>query len=169
MLKVKSLIVVSLMSALFSTGVGATEQLKVGFVNLQRIFKDAPVAQKALKRLEGEFKNRDLDLQRRAKELQDLQANLEKNAVTMSESDRRAKEKDFADLSREFQRRQREFREDFNLRQNEENAAIIDRANKAIRQIAETDKYDLILQDVVYFSPRIDITDRVIKALSDSK
>jgi hypothetical protein len=88
-----------------------------------------------------------------AKQLQGLQENLEKNSVTMAESERRTKEKEFGELSREFQRRQREFREDLNLRQNEENAAVIEKANKAIKQIAESDKYDLILQDVVWVSP----------------
>jgi outer membrane protein len=104
-----------------------------------------------------------------AKQIQTLQANLEKNSVTMAETERRAKEKEFAELSREFQRRQREFREDLNLRQNEENAAVIEKANKAIKQIAETDKFDLILQDVVWVSPKLDITDRVIKALAEGK
>jgi outer membrane protein len=87
----------------------------------------------------------------------------------MAEPERRAKEKDLAELSREFQRKQREFREDLNLRQNEENAAIIEKANKAIKQLADSEKYDLIVQDVVWVSPRLDMTDKVIKALSDSK
>ena len=168
MLKVKSLVVASLMSALFMAGEAAAE-LKVGYVNTQRIFRDAPAAQKAGKKLEGEFAKRDQDLQRMAKQLQGLQENLEKNSVTMAETERRAKEKDFAELSREFQRRQREFREDLNLRQNEENAAVIEKANKAIKQIAEAEKFDLILQDVVWVSPKLDITDRVIKALADAK
>jgi outer membrane protein len=168
MLKTKSLVAISLLSALFVTGVGAVE-LKVGYVNTQRIFRDAPAAQKAGKKLEGEFAKRDQDLQRMAKQLKDTQESLERNAVTMAESERRAKEKEFAELSREFQRRQREFREDLNLRQNEENAAVIEKANKAIKQIAEAEKYDLILQDVVWVSPRLDITDRVIKALADGK
>lgn len=167
-MKVKSIILASLIPALFAGSVAAAE-LKVGYVNTQRIFRDAPAAQKAAKKLEGEFAKRDQDLQRMAKQLQGLQENLEKNAVTMAETDRRAKEKEFAELSREFQRRQREFREDLNLRQNEENAAVIEKANKAIKQIAETDKFDLILQDVVWVSPRLDITERVIKALSDAK
>jgi outer membrane protein len=166
MLKVKSLVVASLMSALFVAGEAAAE-LKVGYVNTQRIFRDAPAAQKAGKKLEGEFAKRDQDLQRMAKQLQGLQENLEKNSVTMAETERRAKEKEFAELSREFQRRQREFREDLNLRQNEENAAVIEKANKAIKQIAEAEKFDLILQEAVYRSPRIDITDKVIKALAD--
>jgi len=167
-LKVKSLVLASLMSALFVTGASANE-LKVGYVNTQRIFRDAPAAQKAAKKLEGEFAKRDQDLQRMAKQLQGLQENLEKNSVTMSEGDRRNKEKEFGELSREFQRKQREFREDLNLRQNEENAAVIEKANKAIKQIAEGDKFDLILQDVVWVSPKLDITDRVIKALAEGK
>ena len=144
-------------------------EMKIGYVNTQRIFRDAPAAQKAAKKIESEFSKRDQDLQRMAKQLKDLQEGLEKNAVTMSESERRAKEKEFADLSREFQRRQREFREDLNLRQNEENAAVIEKANKAIKQIADAEKFDLILQDVVWVSPRLDITDRVIKALAEGK
>jgi outer membrane protein len=144
-------------------------ELKVGYVDTQRIFRDAPLAQKAGKKLEGEFSKRDQELQRMAKQLQGMQEALEKNAVTMSENERRNKEKEFGDLSREFQRRQREFREDLNLRQNEENAAVIEKANRAIKQIAESDKFDLILQDVVWVSPRLDITERVIKALSDGK
>ena len=87
----------------------------------------------------------------------------------MTESDRRNKERDLNELSRDFQRKQREFREDLNLRQNEENAAIIEKANKSIKQIAETEKFDLIVQDVVWVSPKLDITDKVIKSLSDGK
>lgn len=167
-MKVKSLVLASLISALSVTGVAAAE-LKVGYVNTQRIFRDAPAAQKAAKKLEGEFAKRDQELQRMAKQLQGLQENLEKNAVTMAESERRAKEKEFGELSRDFQRKQREFREDLNLRQNEENAAVIEKANRAIKQIAEADKFDLILQDVVWVSPRLDITERVIKALAEGK
>ena len=167
-MKAKFVVLAALLSALLTTGVEAAE-LKVGYVNTQRIFRDAPAAQKAAKKLEGEFAKRDQELQRMAKQLQGLQENLEKNSVTMSETERRAKEKEFGELSREFQRRQREFREDLNLRQNEENAAVIEKANKAIKQIADAEKFDLILQDVVWVSPRLDITDRVIKALSDAK
>lgn len=167
-MKIKSLVLASLVSALFVTGVGASE-LKVGYVNTQRIFRDAPAAQKAAKKLESEFSKRDQDLQRMGKQLQSLQENLEKNAVTMAEGDRRTKEKEFGELSREFQRKQREFREDLNLRQNEENAAVIEKANRAIKQIAESEKYDLVLQDVVWVSPKLDITDRVIKVLIEGK
>lgn len=167
-MKAKSLVLASLVTALFAGSVGAAE-LKVGYVNTQRIFRDAPAAVKAAKKLESEFSKRDADLQRIAKQLQGMQENLEKNSVTLSESDRRTKEREFADLSRDFQRKQREFREDLNLRQNEENAAVIEKANKAIKQIAEAEKYDLILQDVVWVSPRLDITEKIIKALTEAK
>ena len=169
MLKAKSFVLASLISTALLVAGEAAAELKVGYVNTQRIFRDAPAAQKAGKKLEGEFARRDQDLQKMSKQLQGLQENLEKNAVTMAETERRAKEKEFGELSREFQRRQREFREDLNLRQNEENAAVIEKANKAIKQIADAEKFDLILQDVVWVSPRLDITDRVIKALAEGK
>ena len=161
-------LMVALSVVLPATQASAAE-LKVGYVNTQRIFRDAPTAVKAQTRIEAEFSQRDQDLQRMAKQLQGLQETLEKNSVTMSESERRGKEKELNDLSREFQRRQREFREDLNLRQNEENAAIIEKANKAIKQLAENEKFDLIVQDVVWVSPRLDVTDKIIKALSDGK
>lgn len=148
-------------------GASASEPLKVGYVNTQRIFRDAPTAVKAAKKIETEFSKRDQDLQQMAKQLQGMQDSLNKNAVTMAESERREREKEVNDLSREFQRKQREFREDLNLRQNEENAAIIEKANKAIKQLAETEKYDLIVQDVVWVSPKLDVTDKIIKALSE--
>ncbi|MDR2366204.1 MAG: OmpH family outer membrane protein [Zoogloeaceae bacterium] len=148
--------------------VGAAE-LKVGYVDIQRIFRNAPSAVQAAKDIEKEFSGRDQDLQKMAKKLQGLQESMEKNAVTMSESERRNKEREFADLSREFQRKQREFREDLSLRQNEALATITEKATKVIRQIADSEKFDLILQDVVWVSPRLDITDKVVKALSDGK
>ncbi len=162
-------LLVALMASLPLSCALAVEQLKIGYVNTQRLFRDAPAAVRAAKKIEQEFAKRDQDLQRLAKQVQGLQESLEKGGPTMAESERRAKEKDLAELSREFQRKQREFREDLNLRQNEENAAIIEKANKAIKQLADSEKYDLIVQDVVWVSPRLDMTDKVIKALSDSK
>ena len=162
-------LLVALMASLPVSSVSALETLKVGYVNTQRIFRDAPTAVKAAKKIEAEFSRRDQDLQRIAKQLQTMQEALEKNALTLSESERRLKEKDLNELSRDFQRKQREFREDLNLRQNEENAAIIEKANKAIKQLAESEKYDLIVQDVVWVSPRLDVTDKIIKALSEGK
>lgn len=140
---------------------------RIGFVNSQKIMNESPQAARAKKRIEKDFEKRDQELQKMAKQLQGLQEALEKNALTMAESERRTKEREFGDLNRDFQRRQREFREDLSQRQNEEMAAILERVNKAIKQIAETEKYDIIFQEAVYANPRIDVTDKVIKALGD--
>ena len=141
---------------------------KIGFVNTERLFREAAPAKRAQQKLEREFAGRDSDIQKLNKQVRDLQASLEKDGVTMAETDRRNKERDLANMSRDLQRLQREFREDLNLRRNEELGAVQERANKVIQQIAEAEKFDLILQDpVVYASGRIDITDKVIKALAD--
>lgn len=147
----------------------AAEQLKVGFVNTERVLREAAPAQKAQKKLEKEFQPRDQELQKMDKQVKDLQGQLEKEAVTMPESERRRKERELGELTREFQRKQREFREDLNLRRNEELAGVLERANKVIRGIAEQDKFDLILQEAVYVSTKIDITDKVLKALAADK
>lgn len=166
-MKTKLMATIAVIAAM--TAGEAAAELKVGYVNTQRLFRDAPIAVKAQKKLDAEFSKRDQDLQKLAKQLQSKQENLEKNAVTMSETDRRNQEREVAELNRDIQRKQREFREDLNLRQNEEMAAVLEKANKAIKQIAEAEKYDLILQEAVYVSQKLDITDRVIKALAESK
>ncbi len=147
----------------------ALAETKIGFVNSDKVMREAAPAVRAQKRLEKEFEKRDQDLQRIAKDLQTMQESLEKNGMTLAESDRKTKEREFNDLNREFQRRQREFREDLNQRRNEELASVLDKANKAVKQIAEAEKYDIIFQEAVYASPRIDITDKVVKALADGK
>jgi outer membrane protein len=108
-------------------------------------------------------------LQRREGQMKALKSQLQKEAMTMSESDRRAKEQELARMSLDFQRMQREYREDLNLRRNQELAALFERANRVIKQIAESEKFDLILQEAVYRNPRIDITDKVLKALAEGK
>jgi outer membrane protein len=144
-------------------------QGKFGFVNTERILRDATPAVRAQKKIEAEFQKRDQELAKIAEQLKRMQDELDKNAVTMSEAQRRTKEREFGDLNRDFQRKQREFREDLNQRRNEELARVVEQANRVIRQIAEQEKFDIIFQDAVYASPRIDITDRVIKALEGSK
>ena len=146
----------------------AAVDYKIGFVNTERLFREAAPAKRAQQKLEKEFASRDAELQKLAKQVRDLQTTLDRDGATMAEADRRNKERDLANGSRDLQRLQREFREDLNLRRNEELAAIQERANKVIQQIAEAEKFDLILQDpVVFASQRIDITDKVIKALAD--
>jgi outer membrane protein len=144
-----------------------SNDFRVGFVSTERLFREAAPAVRALKKLEKEFQPRDQELQKMAKQAKDLQTQLEKDGVTMAESERRNKEADLARINRDLQRMQREFREDLNLRKNEELAQVLERANKVIAEIAEKEKYDLILQEAVYRSPRIDITDKVLKALAD--
>jgi outer membrane protein len=141
---------------------------KIGFVNGERLLREAAPAKRAQAKLEKEFAGRQADLQKLDKQVQALQQSLDRDGATMSESDRRNKERDLANMTRDLQRSQREFREDLNLRKNEELASMQERANKVIQQIAVDEKFDLIVQEpVIYASPRIDITDRVIKALSD--
>jgi outer membrane protein len=159
------------LTALGAAPLGAQQQPsgKFGFVNTERILRDAAPAQRAQKKIEAEFQKRDQELARIAEQLKRMQDDLDKNAVTMSETQRRNKEREFGDLNREFQRKQREFREDLNQRRNEELAQVVEQANRVIRQIAEQEKFDIIFQDAVFASPRIDITDKVIKALESGK
>jgi outer membrane protein len=91
---------------------------------------------------------------------------LDKDAPVLSEADRGRRQRELGDLDKDFQRRQREFREDLNQRRNEELATVLDRTNRVIKQIAEAEKYDIVFQEAVYISPRIDITDKVLKALN---
>lgn len=147
----------------------ALAESKIGFVNSDRVMREAAPAVRAQQRLEKEFEKRDDELQRLGKELQTMQEDLERNGMTMAEADRRTKERSFNEMNRDFQRKQREFREDLNQRRNEELASVLERANRAIKQIAEAEKYDVILQEAVFASARIDITEKVIKALADTK
>ncbi len=142
-------------------------ELKIGFVNTERVFREAAPAKRAQQKLEREFAARNAELGKIEKQGRDLQAELERDNMTMPEATRREKERQLADISRNFQRVQREIREDLNLRRNEELAGVQERATRVINQIAEQEKFDLIIQEAVFASSRIDITDKVIKALAD--
>jgi len=145
-----------------------TADLKIGFIDMDRIRKESAPAERAFKKLKREFDPRSQELDKTGQQIKTLQAQLEKEGLTMSDIDRQAKEQELARLNRDLQRAQREFQEDLNLRQNEEYAALIELTSKAVKQITDTEKYDLIFQDAVYHSPRIDITDKVLKALADT-
>ena len=145
--------------------ISALAQTKIGFVNTERIMRDSAPAEQASKRLEAEFAKKQRDLQKLADKLKQMQNDLQKNAMTMSDAQRRSKEREFSELSRELNRRDRDFRDEVNQRRNEEIGQLRDKATRVIQQIAEREHYDLILQDAVYVNPRIDITDKVIKAL----
>jgi outer membrane protein len=161
----RNLILVLVMLLPLAGGVCAAD-LKVGFVDAERINRESAPADEASKRLEKEFQPRVLEIQRREGQIKTAQTQFEKDALTMSENDRRSREQDMSRQIVDLQRLQREFQEDLNLRRNQELGALLERANKIIRQIAESEKFDLIVQEAVYRSPRVDITERVLKALA---
>ena len=154
---------------LWSAAAAGAAELKIGFIDAERINRESVPAERASKQLEKEFAPRAQELQRREAQIKTLQGQLEKESVTMGEGDRRNKEQELARLSLDFQRLQREYREDLNLRRNQELQALFERANRVIKQIAESEKFDIILQEAVYRSPRIDITERVLKALASER
>ncbi|WP_255464044.1 MULTISPECIES: OmpH family outer membrane protein [unclassified Herbaspirillum] len=144
----------------------AQESSKIAFVSTERIFREAAPAKAAQTKLEQEFAKRDRELQDMAARLKAQSDKLDKDASVLSDSDRAKRQRDLSDLDKEFQRKQREFREDLNQRRNEELAVVLERTNKVIRQIAEAEKYDIVFQEAVYASKRIDITDKVLKELA---
>jgi len=168
MMKFKQLAVSLVLASAFAAA-PALANTKVGFVNTERLLREAPLSVAAQKKLEREFAARDQELQKLAKQARDLQAQLDKDGVTMSDSERKTKERDLGNLNRDLQRQGREFREDLNLRRNEELGQIQERARKAIQEIAKAEKFDLIVEQAVYVDPKSDITDRVMKALGNSK
>jgi outer membrane protein len=165
MMKFKQLAVPLILVSAFAV-VPALADTKIGFVNTEKLLREAPLSVSAQKKLEREFAARDQELQKLAKQARDMQAQLDKDGVTMSDSERKNKERDLGNLNRDLQRQGREFREDLNLRRNEELGQIQERARKAIQDIARAEKFDLIVEQAVYFDPKIDITDRVMKSLS---
>lgn len=147
------------------SGVQAQE-MKIGVVSTERIFREAAPYKAAQVKIEQEFSKRQKELQDLANRLKAMAVKLDKDAAVLSDTDRAKRQRELAEVDKDFQRTQREFKEDLNQRRNEEMAIVIDRTNKVIKQIAEAEKYDIVLQEAVYISPRIDITDKVLKALS---
>ena len=139
---------------------------KLGFVNTERILRDSAPAKAAQTKIEAEFKKRNDDLERLAGNLRSSAQKFEKDAPVLSESDRNKRQRELANIDADLQRKRREFQEDFNRRRNEEFASIVEKANVAIKRIAEQENYDVIIQDAVTVNPRIDITDKVIQSLS---
>jgi len=154
---------------LLAAAAAGAADIKIGFVDVERIRRESAPAERASKQLEKEFAPRAQELQRREAQVKTLQGQLEKDVLTMSEGERRGKEQELSRMSVELQRLQREYREDLNMRRNQELASLFERADRVIKQIAESEKFDLILQEAVFRSPSIDITERVIKALADGK
>jgi len=147
----------------------AADPVRIGFVNTDRLLRDAVPAKAAQTKLEAEFSRREKEIDDAGLTLKTASERFEREAPTMSESQRQTRQRQLMDQDREFQRKRREFQEDLNARKQEELQQILDRANRVVKQVAEAEKYDVIMQEAVYVNPRLDITDKVIKALNEGK
>ena len=162
---VKSLAVGCALLAVMALPVAAQE-LKIGYVNSDRVLREAAPAKAAQAKIEAKFSKRSKDLNDFAARLKAASERFEKDSPALAEAERNRRQRELVDQDRDFQRRQRELQEDLAQRKSEEVAAVVERTNRVINQIFTTEKYDLILQDAVFYSPRVDITDKVIKALN---
>ncbi|MGC4080216.1 MAG: OmpH family outer membrane protein [Rubrivivax sp.] len=160
----KSLLAAAALVALVP--LAGAQELKIGYVNSERVLREAVPAKAAQSKLETEFSKREKELSDQAAKLKAAADKLEKDGPTLSEAERNRRQRDLVDQDREFQRKRREFQEDLNQRRNEELASVVERANRVIKQIFDQEKYDLILQEVVFAGPRVDITDKVLKVLN---
>lgn len=157
---------VALMGALAVALPAQAQDFKAGFVNTDRIFREANTAKAAQTKLEQEFSKREKELVDMGNSLKSATEKFEREAPTMAESQRSARQRQLVDQDRDFQRKRREFQEDLSARKNEELGQVLERANRVVKQVAEAEKYDVILQEAVYINPKHDITDKVIKAMN---
>ena len=159
----KNLVLASLLTFSLSS---QSADLKVGYVQVDKILQEAPQTAESGKKLEKEFSPRSQELDRMAKQIKDLETALDKDGLTITDAERRSKERDVQNIKTEFQRKQRELREDINLRKNEELGSLQDRINKAVQSVAKSESYDLVMYSgVAYAADKIDITDKVLKLL----
>jgi len=164
-----SRLLLALVAGVLSCGAVMAQEFKMGFVNTERIFREAASAKQAQAKLEQEFSRREKELVDTGNTLKAASEKFEKEAPTLSESQRNNRQKQLVEQDRDFQRKRREFQEDLNARKNEEQQVVVERANRAVKQVAESEKYDVIFQEAVYVNPKHDITDKVIKALNGGK
>lgn len=160
-------VVASLLS--LGASLAQAQEFKMGFVNTERIFREATTAKQAQAKLEQEFAKREKELVDAGNALKAASEKFEREAPTLSESQRTTRQRQLVEQDRDFQRKRREFQEDLNARKNEEQQQVVERANRAVKQVAESEKFDVILQEAVYVNPKLDITEKVIKALNAAK
>jgi outer membrane protein len=160
---IKTLLTIALLSCFASV---SAQEIKIGFVNLDRVLRDAAMAKAAQAKLEGEFTKREKELLDGETRLKAASDRLDRDSSGLGEGDRGRRQRELVEQDRELQRKRREFQEDLNQRKNEELASVLDRANRVVKQIFDQDKYDLIVQEAVFAGPRVDITDKVIKAMN---
>jgi outer membrane protein len=144
----------------------SAQELKIGYVNSERVLREALPAKAAQAKLEAEFGKRERELNEAATRLKAAADKLDKDAPTLAESEKNRRQRELVEQDRDLQRKRREFQEDLNQRRNEELASVVERANRVIKQIFDGEKYDLILQEVIFASNRVDITEKVIKVLN---
>jgi outer membrane protein len=166
---IKAAAAAALTALLAVAATASAQELKLGYVSSERILRDSAPAKAATQKLEAEFSKRDRELQDLGAKLKASADRFEKDAPVLSEADRARRQRELAEMDRDLQRRQREFREDLNTRRNEELQGLLERAQRIVRRIAEQEKFDLIVQDAVYFSPRVDITEKVLRELNAAK
>jgi len=164
--KIKTLAALFALVAMSATG--QAQDLKIGYVNSERVLREASPAKAAQAKLEAEFSKRDRELNDQGAKLKAAADKLDKDAPTLAEAERTRRQRELVEQDRDLQRKRREFQEDLNQRKNEELASVVERANRVIKQIFDAEKYDVILQEVVFASGRVDITDKVIKALNSA-
>jgi outer membrane protein len=155
-------------AAVLAHPLAGAQDFRIGFVNTDRIFREANTAKAAQAKLEQEFSKREKDLNDMGNSLKAASERYEREAPTLSESQRGQRQKQLVDMDRDFQRKRREFQEDLNARKNEELQQVLERANRVVKQVAEQEHFDVILQEAVYINPKLDITDKVIRALNAS-
>jgi outer membrane protein len=167
--KLLKTVVLTALISLPMVGLQAQEMMKIGYVNSERVLREANLAKAAQLKLEAEFGKREKDLKDLEAKLRSAAEKLEKDAPTLAEAERNRRQRDLVEQDRELQRKRREWQEDLTQRKNEELGAVVERANRVIKQIFDAEKYDLILQDAIHFSARVDITKKVIDALNAQK
>lgn len=158
-----------LLTVAFVSSLASAEELKVGYINTDKVFRDSNAAIAAQNKLQQEFSKREKDLVDMGNTLKSDAEKFDRDAMTMSETQRSIKQRQLMDQDRELQRKRQEFQEDVKNRKNEEFKVVLDKANKVIKQMAESEKYDVLLQQVAYINPKLDVTDKVIKALNAAK
>ena len=156
-------------SMVVATAAVQAQELKIGYVNSERVLREANLAKTAQAKLEAEFGKREKDLRDLEAKLRGAAEKLEKDAPTLSENERNRRQRDVVEQERDLQRKRREWQEDLQQRKSEEMQGLVEKANRVVKQIFDNDKYDLIVQDALHASNRVDITKKVIDALNAQK
>lgn len=167
--KLLKMVAVAAVLSVSALAAQAQEMMKIGYVNSERVLREANLAKAAQLKLEAEFGKREKELKDIEAKLRSAAEKLEKEAPTLAEAERNRRQRDLVEADRDLQRKKREWQEDLTQRKNEELSAVVERANRVIKQIFDAEKYDLILQDAIHFSARVDITKKVIDALNAQK